>query len=83
MKTTIDVADVLLEEARRVAAAEKTTLRALVEEGLRRVLAARSHAAVGPFRLRDASVAGSGLQPGVEDGSWERIRGLTYDGRGA
>jgi len=35
MKTTIQIADSLFEDARRVAREERTTLRALVEEGLR------------------------------------------------
>jgi Bacterial antitoxin of type II TA system, VapB len=35
MKTTIDIADALLEEARQAAEASRTTLRALVEAGLR------------------------------------------------
>jgi hypothetical protein len=38
MKTTIDIADGLLLEARDRARSQGTTLRALVEEGLRRVL---------------------------------------------
>jgi Arc/MetJ family transcription regulator len=83
MKTTIEIADPLLEDARRMAAEEKTTVRALVEEGLRRVLRERAAARKHGFRLRDASFGGSGLQAGVADGSWERIRGLIYDGRGA
>jgi len=80
MKTTIDIADSLLEAAKARAAAEGTTLRALVEEGLRRVLEQRERQ--GPFQLRRASFAGRGLQPGVREGSWERIRELIYEGRG-
>lgn len=38
MKTTIDIAPALLEQAKRRAGAEGTTLRALVEAGLRRIL---------------------------------------------
>ena len=34
MKTTVDIADSLFEAARRAAARERTTLRALIEEGL-------------------------------------------------
>lgn len=81
MKTTIEIADSLLEQARRVARRERTTLRSLVEQGLRDTIEKRATNA--PFRLRDASFDGQGLQPGVSQGSWERIRDLIYDGRGA
>ena len=50
--------------------------------GLRRVLAERRGRAA-PFRLRDASFRGDGLQPGVATGSWEAIRDAIYEGRGA
>ena len=53
MKTTIEIADAILERAKRAAAREKTTMRALVEEGLRRVLDDPRRA--GGFRLRTAS----------------------------
>ena len=42
MKTTLDIDDHLLERAKRQAAAQGTTLRALVEEALRARLAPRS-----------------------------------------
>jgi len=80
MKTTIDLADPLLEEARWLARREGTTLRALVEEGLRQVLAQKRRGA--PFRLRDASFAGDGLSPELAGASWERLRELAYEGRG-
>jgi len=41
MKTTIEIPNSLLEEARKLASQEGTTVRALVETGLRRVLAER------------------------------------------
>jgi Arc/MetJ family transcription regulator len=82
MKTTIDIADALLTEAKQVAAAEGTTLRELVEDGLRRALEVRRQES-GGFRLRKASVRGKGLQPEFADGSWERIRDAIYEGRGA
>jgi hypothetical protein len=81
MKTTVEISDVLLQEAKQVASAEETTLRELIEEGLRRSLDARKQRR--PFRLRDASYKGKGLQPGVSLGTWERIRELIYEGRGA
>ena len=80
MKTTVEIADALLQEAKRVAAAEETTLRELLEDGLRRSLDARKQKS--SFRLRDASFKGKGLQPGVTPGTWERIRELIYEGRG-
>ncbi len=81
MKTTIDIADSLFEQAKRTAAREGTTVRALVERGLRMALAEQK--AQHKFKLRRASFKGNGLQPGVADLSWERIRNLAYEGRGA
>jgi Arc/MetJ family transcription regulator len=80
MKTTIEISDPLLAQVRRVTREEGITLRALVEEGLRRVLKERRP---GRFTLRRASFGGSGLQPDVREGSWERVRDLIYKGRGA
>jgi Arc/MetJ family transcription regulator len=82
MKTTIEIADALLDDARKVADREGTTLRALVEAGLREALKARGEGAP-PFHLRLVTFAGDGLQPGIAEGAWERIRDLAYEGRGA
>lgn len=81
MKTTIEIADPLLNRAKQVAAAEGVTLRELVEDGLRRVLEEREKR--GAFRLRRATFRGQGLQPDVAEGSWQRLRDLAYEGRGA
>jgi Arc/MetJ family transcription regulator len=80
MKTTIEISDSLLDEAKRLAAKEGTTVRAYVEQGLRRIVAERKSR--GQFRLRKASFKGKGLQPGVENATWERIRETIYQGRG-
>jgi hypothetical protein len=80
MKTTIDIADTLLREAKRLAAKEGVTLKVVVERGLRQVVARKERHS--PFRLRKASFKGKGLQPGVKDTSWERVRDLVYEGRG-
>ena len=82
MKTTIEIADALLTDARQVAAREGVTVRALVEQGLRRVLDERRRRAT-KFKLRKASFKGRGLQPGVSGGSFDRLRDLAYEGRGA
>jgi hypothetical protein len=81
MKTTIDIADPLLDRAKQVAATDGLTLRELVEDGLRRVLDERERRA--PFRLRRASFRGQGLQPDVAGESWQRLRDLVYEGRGS
>ncbi len=81
MKTTVEISDALLAEARRTAEREETTVRALIEAGLRRVLAERQRKQT--FRLRRVSFKGRGLQPDIDDGSWARLRDLAYEGRGA
>lgn len=58
MKTTIEISDPLLAGAKRVAARDKTTRRALIEAGLRRGLKERRRRE--PFRLRDARFRGTG-----------------------
>jgi len=81
IKTTIDISDSLLAEAKRTAAEDGTTLRALVESGLRRELDER--ASPHPFRLRLVTVDGNGMRPEFRDGGWEAIRDAIYEGHGA
>jgi hypothetical protein len=76
MKTTLEISDPLLREARKVAARNNTTLRALVEQGLRLVVSEKKKPK--PFRLRDASVGGKGLHPDVAGKSWSDIRDMIY-----
>jgi Arc/MetJ family transcription regulator len=81
MKTTVEIADPLLAAAKRVAAARGTTVRALVEAGLRRVLEEQGHNT--PFRLRDVSFEGDGLTAEFAEGGWQRVRDAIYEGHGA
>lgn len=80
MKTTIDITDSLLEEAKELTRQEKSTLRALVEEGLNRVISERK--ARKKFTLRKASFAGNGLQKEFEGESWPKIRSAVYEEHG-
>jgi Arc/MetJ family transcription regulator len=80
MKTTVEIPDALLAEAQRIARRERTTLRALVEEGLRRSLDSRRQRP--RFQLRDAAVDGQGLTAEFAGGSWERVRDAIYEGHG-
>ena len=81
MKTTIDIADAIMDKAREVAAREGVTVRSLVEEGLREVLARRGERRAR-FRLRDASFKGKGVQAGVDLNDWSAIGATIYGGRG-
>ena len=52
-----------------------------MEQGLRKAIDERKTRQ--GFRLRDASVAGTGLAPDAKAAGWDAIRDLSYDGRGA
>ena len=80
MKTTIDIADAVLEAARKAADREGITLRALVERSLRQTLAARRETT--PFRLRLLTFKGDGLHAAADAG-WDQMRAAIYEGRGA
>jgi hypothetical protein len=80
MKTTVHIPDSLLKEARKIANQERTTIKALIEEGLRRTIDERKKK--GVFRLRKATFKGNGLQPDAAGASWEKIREMSYEGRG-
>jgi hypothetical protein len=68
MRTTVDLPDELLREARLRAAEEGTTLTALLADGLRLRLGA---APAGQRRRgrRPVSTVGGGLQPGIDPAS--------------
>ncbi len=82
MKTTVEIPDGLLDDVRRLAARERTTVRALIEEGLRKTLESRRREG-DAFRLEVVTFRGDGLQPHVQEGGWEHLRDLAYEGRGA
>ncbi|MCX6567674.1 MAG: DUF2191 domain-containing protein [Candidatus Aminicenantes bacterium] len=82
MKTTIHIPDSLFKEAKKVAQQEKTTLKALVEEGLRKVMAEHLGRRPEEFKLRRVAFKGQGLQPHVASVTWDQILDLSYEGRG-
>jgi hypothetical protein len=77
MKITVNLPDGLLREAQEVARRDRTTLRELIETGLRTVLMQRSTST--SFVLPDASVDGQGLQPAFRGAGWGQIRDTIYN----
>ncbi|MFT3777491.1 MAG: hypothetical protein QM772_04290 [Ottowia sp.] len=77
MKTTIELPDPLFQQARRHAERHQMTMKALIEQGLRKVMAEKKPEE--PFKLRDASVKGRGLTPEFQNARWEQIRDLIHD----
>lgn len=80
MKTTVEISDPLLAAARRLAAKENTSVRALIEEGLRKVVDRRERRA--GFRLRRVPFGGDGLSPDLSAEDWAAIRDRAYEDRG-
>jgi len=76
MKTTVEIQDALLERARRHARRVGRPLRALIEEGLRRVLSERP--ARSAYRLPDASVGDPAAADPLEALSWQDLRDEIY-----
>jgi hypothetical protein len=74
MKTTIEISEPLLREARKLAEREGVTLGALVERGLRCVVVETKSSA--PFKLRRVSFKGKGLHADARNASWSRLRDL-------
>lgn len=77
-KTTVDIADAVLAEARRLAEHRGTSLRSVIEAALRRELErARTEQ---PYEPEDCSYGEGGLTAEAEAaGGWSALRELAYD----
>jgi len=82
MKTTIDIADSLLQQARKMAKERNTTIKAIVEAALREQIT-RQKRPKARFRLDTPTFGGRGLQPGLSWDDLTTIRDLAYEGRGS
>jgi hypothetical protein len=79
MRTSFDLPDPLLDDAKRLARERGIPLRDLVEEGLRLVL---SRTKVNkPYKLKDCSYGTGGLVEGLSWGDWDRLIELSYGDR--
>ena len=72
MKTTIEMSDPLFKSAKELAQRSQTTLRALIEEGLRRVISDSQVKAKSAFKLQKASVVGKAVVMS-ECANWQRL----------
>lgn len=79
MKTTVELPDELLREAQQIARQEGSTLKSVLEEGLRAVIA--RYRSGQRFELRDASAPGNGLRPEFDGADWAAIRLASYGDR--
>jgi hypothetical protein len=82
MKTTIEIADDLFQRAQSLARKEKTTFRALTEQGLRLVLKEKQQAKTKKLPPL-VTVRGHGLSEEFGNGTWEQLREEFYRERGA
>jgi len=76
MKTTVDISDALLARAKRHAQKVGKPLRAIIEDGLRRVL--HEESAATRYRLPDRSVGRAGGENPLDALSWQDLRAEIY-----
>ena len=79
MKTTLDIHDELLLRAKRHASRIGRPLRAVVEEGLRQVLAGPSRPS--RYRLEDMSAGDPDAPDPLAEYSWQDLREAIYNDR--
>ncbi len=77
MKTTVDITDALLEQAKELAHRRGCTLRSLLEQALHQLL--KDDADRKAFSLRDASVGGGWLTEEASARSMTELIHGTYD----
>jgi hypothetical protein len=76
VKTTVDIADDLLKRSQQLAKREGSTLRAVLEEGLRLVL--KDRRTTGSRAFRFPTFGKDGLNAEFHDADWEKIRATIY-----
>ena len=81
MKTTIDISESILLQAKQLAREQNVTLRSLTEEGLRKVIEERSTRK--PCQIRPVTFKGEGLSSEFQGASWAEMRDAAYKGHGA
>lgn len=80
MKTTINIADSLLADLRRLSEQKQMSMRQLMETALRRFLNEEKKSE--NFRLKKHTCNGRGLVTGISEGDWNEIRRRAYESHG-
>ena len=80
MKTTVDIHDDLLARAKRHARDSGRPLRAVIEDGLRRVLSPPTPPE--PYKLSDLREGDPDAADPLEQYSWPELREVIYGDRG-
>ena len=75
-RTTVRLPDELLRRAKRKAAAEGRTLTALIEDGLRLVVANREEKPARPYRKFPVSKAEGWVLPGIDIEKFSDVLGM-------
>ena len=77
MTATIEIDETLLFATQQWADQRNQTLRQVVESALH-TFVEQGHPKASPFRLRQCTFRGHGLQPGIREGDWAAIRELIH-----
>lgn len=80
MKTTVDISDDLMLRAKQAAVTSGTSVRRLIEQGLREVLA--RHGAEPTKRVNPVTFRGNGLRAEFRGRGWDAVRDAIYEERG-
>jgi len=78
VKTTVEIDDDLLRQAKLRAAERGESLRSLLERGLQRELEATDTRPTR-YEFRDASVAGGWVKPEFLPWHWDKVREVAYE----
>ena len=80
MKTTLNLADYLVAEVKRIAAERQMTMKDYIEQCLREAIQAEKQKSQN-FVLRKHPFKGKGISKDFSEDDWESIRGEVYKGR--
>jgi hypothetical protein len=81
MKTTLNLPDPIMAQARQFADQQGLTLKEVFIRALQ-ALMVQEKAAEKPYVMVDARVHGQGLNPEYANADWPTLRALIYEGHG-